>query len=162
MLFYRLFHSRSNDATSQGRSAFDVKKDFSPISLGYNDGDESGNLMGCLASQVFPEFPERRSLDTGHTTTGGYTTMEPVDVIAIALVRDESPLLPAAGRSQQRRKFSFPESFCLDQFVTTSRARVQDMGITKGKIIRETLSGPARPNVSDIQLQWPSKYSSVP
>ena len=88
-----------------------------------------------------------------HITTGGCTTMEPADVIAFALARDESPLSPAAGRSQQRRKFSFPQSFCLDQFVTASRARVQDTNVAEGEILRETGSGPTMPNVSDIQLQ---------
>ena len=152
MHVYRLFHSRINGATSQERLTFDAGKDFSLISLGYNDGDESSDLLGCLASQVFPEFPERRPLDTGNST-GGCTTMEPADVIAFSLARDESPLSSVGGRSQQRRKFSFPESFCLGQFVTTSRGRVQDTNVAEGGILREAGSGPARPNASDIQLQ---------
>ena len=138
---------------SQGRSAFDTRKDFSLISLEHNDGNESSDLMGCLASQVLPEFPERRSPGADQTTTGGCATMEPADVIAFALARDESPPSPAAGRSQQQRKFSFPESFCLDQFVTTSRARVQDTNVGEGEILRETGSDPAKPTVSDLQLQ---------
>ena len=152
MAVYRLFHSRIVDGTSQGRSAFDERRDFSSISLGYNDGDESSDFTSCLINQVFPESPERRSLDKDHTT-GRYTTMEPGDVIAFALSRDESPLSPVAGRSHQRRRFSFPESFCLDQFVTQSRARAQDTNVAEGKILRETGFGPAVPNVGDIQLQ---------
>ena len=152
MHIYRLFHSRINNATSQGRSAFDAKEDFSLISLGYNDGDESSNLMGCLANQVFPEFPERRSLDADHTATGGCTTMEPADVIAFALARDESSLSSVTGSSHQRRKFSFPESFCLGQFVTTSRARVHDTDVAEGEVLQETGSDPG-PNVSVIQLR---------
>ena len=137
---------------SQERSAFDAEKDCSFISLGYN-GDESSDLIGCLVSQVFPEFPEQRSLDINRITTGGRTTMEPADVIAFALARDESPRSPAAGRLQQRRKFSFPQSFCLDQFVTTSCVRVQDTNVAEGEILQATGSGPTTPNVSDIQSQ---------
>ena len=150
MPVYRLFHSRINDATSQGRSAFDAKIDFSLISLVYNDGDESSDLMGCLTNQVFPVFPEQRSLGTEHTTTGGCATMEPADVIAFALARDESPTSPALGGSQQRRKFSFPESFRLDRFVMTS-PHVPNANVSEREILRGSGPDLARVGVSVIQ-----------
>ena len=132
------------------------------ISLVCDNRDEPSDLIGCLTSQVFPaEFPEQGSPGTNYTTTGGRATMEPADVIAFALVRDENSPSTIAGRLQQQRKFSFPESFCLDQFVPTNHARVQDMNVTEGEILRETRSCPARPNVSDTQLQWPSEYLLV-
>ena len=155
----RLFHSRINDAMSQGRSAFDAQKDFSLVSLGYNDGDESSNLVGCLASQVFLEFPEQRSLDVDHATTGGCATMEPADVIAFAPARDGNPPSPATGRLQERRKFSFPESFHLDQFVMTSRPHVQNANVAEREILRETGPDLVRVGVGSIRLPWPSECS---
>ena len=153
----RLFHSRINDATSQGRSMFDAKEDISLISLVYNNGDEPSDLIGCLTNQVFPEFPEQRPLGTDHTTAKGCATMEPADVISFALARDESPPSPAAGKSQQQRKFSFPESFHLDQFVMTSHPHVQNANVAERELLRKTESDLPRVGVSDPQLPWPSE-----
>ena len=157
MPIYRLFHSRINDGTSQGRSAFDAKEDFSLISLVYNNGDEPSDLIECLKNQVFPEFPERGPLGTDHTTAEGRTAMEPADVIAFALARDESPPSPAAGRSRKQEKFSFPESFHLDQFVMTSRPHVQNANVAGEGILRKTGPHLTRVGVSDIRLPWPSE-----
>ena len=145
----RLFYSRINDATSQGRSAFDAKEDIALISLVYNNGDEPSDLIRCLTNQVFPEFPEQGWSGTNHTTAGGCATMEPADVIAFALARDESPPPPTAGPQQQRR-FSFPESFHLDQFVMTSHPHVQNANVAEGEILRKAGSDLARVGVSDI------------
>ena len=155
MPVYRLFHSRINGATSQGWSAFDAKEDFSLISLVYNNGDEPSDLMGCLTNQVFPEFSEQGSLGMNHIAAGGCATMELADVIAFALARDESPPSPVAGRSQQRRMFSFPESFHLDRFVMTSHPHVQNANAAEGELLRKTGSDLVRVGVSGIQLPWP-------
>ena len=150
MHFYRLFHSRISDGTSQGWPTFDPKEDFSLISLVYNNGDEPSDLIGCLTNQVFPEFPEQGLLGMNHTTAGGCVTMEPADVIAFALARDESPPSPAAGRSRQRRKFSFPESFHLDQFVMAGHPHVQNANVAKAEILRKTGFGLAGVGVSGV------------
>ena len=114
----------------------------------YNDGDEPSDLIGCLTNQVFQGFLERGSPGANR---GERTTMELADVIAFALARDESPPSLTAG-SQQQRKFSFPESFHLDQFAMTSRPHVQNANVAEGGILRKTGSVLARAGVSDIQL----------
>ena len=154
MHFYRLFHSRINDATSQGRPTFDAKEDFSLIPLVYNNGDEPSDLIGCLTNQM---FPERGPLGTNHTTAGGCVTIEPADVIAFALARDESLPSPAVGRPQQRGKFSFPESFHLDQFVMASRSHAWNANVAEGGVLRKLGYDLMRVSVNGIHLPSPSE-----
>jgi len=130
-LCYRLFHSRINDGTSRERAAFDAKNDFSFISVEYNDEDDSSDLVGCLTSQGFPKFRKQRS----PSTTGERATIETADVIAFALAREykapPSRHDSTTGISQERRKFSFSESFYLDRFATTNRGLILEAKVAE-------------------------------
>ena len=123
----------------------------------YDNGDESSDLMGCLTNQVLPEFPERGSLGTNHTTVGECAIMKPADVIAFALARGESLPSPVVGRPQQQRMFSFPESLHLDQFVMTSGSHVQNAKVVEREVLRKTGSDLVRVGVSDVQYPRPSE-----
>jgi hypothetical protein len=110
------------------RTVFDVKTDVSLFSIKYNDEDGSNDLIGCLSNQVFPKFPKRGTLNADPGATGERTIAEAADVIAFAPMRDES--LPSyqdtlTGKPQQRRKFSFPDSFYLDRFLRVNHERTQ-------------------------------------
>ena len=134
-LRHRLFHSRINDGTSQERAAFDAKNDFSFISVEYNDEDGSSDLVGCLTSQGFPKFRKQRSPNRDRATTGERATIEAADVIAFALAR-EYKALPSRSDSttrisQERRKFSFPESFYLDRFATTNHGLILEAKVAE-------------------------------
>lgn len=128
------------------RTAFDEKTDLSLFSIKYGDEDGSNDLIGCLANQVFPKLPKRGSLnaDSG-TAMGERVITEAADVIAFAPERDES--LPsyqdsATGKPQQRRKFSFPDSFYLDRFLRENhegaRKVIQDGTVAEEEIRRLT------------------------
>jgi hypothetical protein len=130
LLRHRLFHSHLDDVTPepQEQTDFHVNQDFSLFSLKYNDEDGSNDLVGCLANQVFPKFPRRGLLNTGPVTTGERAITIAADVIAFTPARDENlpPYQDAlTGKPQQRRKFSFPESFYLDRFLMTNHERAQ-------------------------------------
>ena len=107
---------------------FDVETDLSLFSVKYNDEDGSNDLVGCLSNQVFPKLSKRGSLNADSGTTGERVITKAADVIAFAPSRDES--LPSyqdslAGKPQQRRKFSFPDSFYLDRFLRENHERTQ-------------------------------------
>lgn len=109
------------------RTVFDTNKDFSLFPVKYTDEDGSNDLVGCLASQIFPKFPKQGTLNAD---SGERVVTQAADVIAFAPVRDES--LPsyqdaATGKSQQRRKFSFPDSFHLDRFSMTNHERAREI-----------------------------------
>lgn len=127
---HRLFYSHIDDVIPEPheQTTFDLKKDFSLFSVKYNDEDGSNDLMGCLSNQVFPKSPKRGSLNAGIVTAGEHAITVAADVIAFAPARDESlPSYPdtLTGKPQQRRKFSFPESFYLDRFLMTNHERAQ-------------------------------------
>lgn len=110
------------------RTTFDVTKDFSLFSVKYNDEDGSNNLVGCLANQVFPKFPNRGALDAGTVPTEEHAITVAADVIAFSPTRDES--LPSyqdavTGKPKQRRKFSFPGSLYLDRFMMKNHEQAQ-------------------------------------
>ena len=153
----RLFHSRINAATSRQRSTFDAKKDFSLISVGCKGEDGSSDLMGPLINEVFPRLLKQGSPDAEHATTGEILTMEAADVIAFALAFDEILPLHATGKPRWRKGLSFPETFCLDQLITTSRARVRDASVTEEEILQSVTTGSELTNVgvSDVQSHWP-------
>ena len=140
---HRLFHSHTIDVTPEPRerTVFDLKADSSLFSIKYNDEDGSNDLVGCLANQVFPKFPKRGSLNTDSSKTGECTITEAADVIAFAPARDEN--LPpyqdtVTGKPQQRRKFSFPDSFYLDRFLRENHERAQKV-IQNGNVAEEEI-----------------------
>ena len=142
-LCHRLFHSHTVDVTPEPheRTVFDAKADLSLFSVKYNDEDGSNDLVGCLANQVFPKSSKRGSLNANPSTTGELVITEASDVIAFAPARDESlpPYQDAAtGKPQQRRKFSFPDSFYLDRFLRANHEEAQEV-IQDGNIAEEEI-----------------------
>ena len=142
-LRHRLFHSHTADVIPEPheQAVFDVKVDLSLFSIKYNDEDGSNDLIGCLANQVFPKFPKRGSLNADPGTTRVSAITEAADVIAFAPARDEN--LPSyqdsvAGKPQQRRKFSFPDSFYLDRFLRMNHDRAQKV-IQNGNVAEEEI-----------------------
>ena len=138
-----MFHSHIADAQPEPheRGTFDPSADWSLFSVRYNDDDRSNDLVGCLANQVFPKVSKRGSLNAESDTTTEHVIAEAADVIAFAPVRDES--LPSyqdtvVGKSQQRRKFSFPDSFYLDRFLITNHERAQKV-IQDGNVAEEEI-----------------------
>ena len=110
------------------RVVFDAKTDVPLFSIKYNDEDGSNDLIECLSNQVFPKLQNRGTLNADPGVTGERTITEVADVIAFAPMRDES--LPSyqdtlTGKPQQRRKFSFPDSFYLDRFLRVNHERAQ-------------------------------------
>lgn len=146
----RLFHSRINNETPQERSTFDTKRDFSLIPVGYNDEDGPDDLVRYLAIQG---FPKQGLPNAERTTTGERVVMEAADVIAFALARDESPSPQVSEGSQQRKMFSFPESFHLDQLVTISRRRSLEDDISA-----EERPGTELPGSSSVEQLQQDKY----
>ena len=141
-LCHRLFHSHLVDVTPEPheRKVFDIKADSSLFSIKYNDEDGSNDLLGCLASQVFPKISKRGSLNADPSTTRERAITEAAEVIAFAPARDES--LPSYQDSvtgkPQRRKFSFPGSFYLDRFLRTNHERAQKV-IQNGNVAEEEI-----------------------
>jgi len=142
-LHHRLFHSHAVDVAPDPheRTTFDVETDLSLFPIGYNDEDGSNDLVGCLANQVFPKLPKRGPCNADPGTKGERVVAEAADVIAFAPVRDES--LPSyqdtvAGKPQQRRKFSFPDSFYLDRFLRDNHEKAQKV-IQNGTVAEDEI-----------------------
>lgn len=134
----RLFHSQVKNLKPESNEY----KDFSLFSVRYNDEDGLNDLVGCLSNQIFPKFPKRGSLNAGPAAILELAITTTADVVAFAPVRDES--LPSyqdtvTGRPQ-RRKFSFPEFFYLDQFLMTNHERargiIQNANVAEEEIQR--------------------------
>ena len=145
LLRRRLLHSHTVDVTLEQheRTVFDIETDISLFPIKYNDEDGSNDLVGCLSNQVFPKFPKRGSLNAGSGTVGERAITEAADVIAFTPARDES--LPSyqdtlTGKPQQRRQFSFPDSFYLDRFLRANHERaqkvIQDANVAEEEIRR--------------------------
>lgn len=120
--------------------------------MGYNDEDGPDDLVKYLASQG---FATQGLPNTKRTTTGEHVVMDAADVIAFALARDESPPPQVAEGSQQRRKFSFPESFRLDEFITISRRRSLEENIAE-----EGRPGTESPGPSSVEQFQQDKVTS--
>ena len=145
LLCHRLFHSHTINVTPEQheRTVFDAETDISLFSIKYNDEDGSSDLVGCVSSQVFPKLSRRGTLNADPGTIGERVITEVADVIAFAPARDES--LPSyqdtlTGKPQQRRKFSFPDSFYLDRFLRANHERaekvIQNANIAEEEIRR--------------------------
>jgi hypothetical protein len=165
-LRYRLFYSHISNVAPEPpeQTSSDVESDISLFPVKYNDEDGSNDLVGCLANQVFPKLPKRGPLNADPGTTGERAITDAADVIAFAPVRDES--LPSyqdtvTGRPQQRRKFSFPNSFYLDRFLMTNHERAQKMiqnaNVAEEEIrrLRKKKTEFTKLEVSGIRLTWP-------
>lgn len=124
----RLFHSRCvpNDygPDDQDTRPLNNSSDLSVINVNYNDQEGKNDLVGCLASQFFPQQPHGL-LNVNQAK--GELFSDLAEVLAFYPVREEPLPSYSGGKASDRKKFRFQKYLYLDRFMLENEVLAREI-----------------------------------